>query len=154
MDDGRAFLAAIRKGWRWREGRLWFSKMWEEEDTRASYTPSEITRRVLHSSMNEVLDFLNFTTEIGEQYEGGWLPTLDLDLKVDNKYYEKPTTTEVTVQARSAMNENIKIKILANDLRRILSNMHEGLDPGVLGEVVHNYVQKLLNSGVKIEKVA
>ena len=32
MDDIRIFLPAIRKGWRWREGRVVFSKVWERED--------------------------------------------------------------------------------------------------------------------------
>ena len=39
----------------------------------------------------------------------------------------KPTTSKVTVQERSAMEEVVKAKILSNDLTRRLFNTMEGL---------------------------
>ena len=36
VDDIRAFLKAIRKGWRWSEGTLCYYKAWEEEDRNKS----------------------------------------------------------------------------------------------------------------------
>ena len=56
--------------------------------------------------MQKVLPFLRFTTEVGEEFEEGWLPTLDVSLKVDERgqvrwrFYEKPTASRVTVQSR------------------------------------------------------
>ena len=35
--------------------------------------------------MNQLEDYLTFTAEIGEEY-GGWLPTLDMELKVNKDY--------------------------------------------------------------------
>ena len=32
MDDGRNVLAPFRPGWRWMNGRLEYTKRWEEED--------------------------------------------------------------------------------------------------------------------------
>ena len=80
---------------------------WEVED--AGVGLKEVTKRVVNKSMQEVLPFLNITTEIGEDFEDGWLPTLDISLKVDEreqvlwKIYEKPTASKVTVQSRSVM---------------------------------------------------
>ena len=77
-------------------------KVWEEEDDDKS--PEKVTKAALSSSMQEVLPFLRFTTEVGEEFEEGWLPTLDVSLKVDERgqvrwrFYEKPTTAETTVQ--------------------------------------------------------
>ena len=63
----------------------------------------------------------------------GWLPTLDTSLKVgsDNKikyrFYEKETCSQKTVQRRTAMEENVKLKIVSNDLVRRLCNSMEEL---------------------------
>ena len=73
--------------------------------------------------MQGVEKFLTFTAETGEDpgFEG-WLPTLDTNIMVTKnnlvkyKYFEKPTTTQVTIQKKSVMAENCKIQILANDL--------------------------------------
>ena len=47
-----------------------------------------ITKRVLMKSMEDVEDYLRFTGETGEDFKGGWLPTLDTNLKMtrDNTY--------------------------------------------------------------------
>ena len=81
--------------------------------------------------MQDVFKFLRFTTETEEDFPENWLPTLDLELKVEenkvlHRYYEKPTTTRLTVQLRSAMEERNKMQILSNDLvRRLLNSMEE-----------------------------
>ena len=78
--------------------------------------------------MDGIMSYLKFTVESGEEFKGGWLPTLDTNLRVgdDNiiqfKFYEKETSTKKTVQRSSAMEENSKIKILSNDLVRRLAN--------------------------------
>ena len=38
--------------------------------------------------MNGVEDFLDFTVESGEQFNDGWLPTLDTALRVGAKNYQ------------------------------------------------------------------
>ena len=121
MDDIRCLLPPIRAGWRWVAGGMQYCKKWELEDTKLSST--EVTRRALGASMNEVTQYLSFTTEVGEEFEGGWLPTLDTSLKVTEnnkvafKFFEKETTSNRTVQANTAMGENAKIKIVSNAKR-------------------------------------
>ena len=93
--------------------------------------------------MQNVLTFLNFTTETEEDFTSEWLPTLDLELKVVNnkvvhRYYEKPTIANVTVQQRSVMDEKVKHKIL---------NFMEDLGNEEKRKVIDKYGQKLLNSG-------
>ena len=121
MDDGRIMAHPVRKGWRWEEGRIRYRKEWFDEDKDLSKI--EVTRRLIHGSMQGVVDFLKFTTETEEEFKDGWLPTLDLGLqvrgnKVWHRFYEKPTTSKVTVQERSAMESMVKSKILSNDLTR------------------------------------
>ena len=78
-NDGRTFLPPIRPGWRISEGRLQFSLRWKYEDETLS--PTEITRRVIAGSLRGVEKFLKFTTETCEDFETGWLPTLDTSLQ-------------------------------------------------------------------------
>ena len=133
MDDGRAFLHPLLHGWRWVGGvGLKFSLTWQQED--ATLSPTEVIKRALLGSMEGVEPYLKFTVESGEDPGfNGWLPTLDLNIMVTNnnqvryKYYEKPTTTEVTVQKNTAMAENPKIQILANDLVRRFKNTSQEL---------------------------
>ena len=47
--------------------------------------------------------------------------------KIEFKFFEKETTKKNTVQKKSAMEENSKMKILSNDLIRRLSNTMEEL---------------------------
>ena len=63
------------------------------------------------------------------------------------KYYEKPTTTEVTVQKNTAMAENPKIQILSNDLVRRFKNTSPELGREQYSIIIDGYAQKLINSG-------
>ena len=115
----------------------------------------EITRKVIEGSMQEVMKLLRFTTEIGEG-EGMWLPTLDLQIRVEvtNKisylYYEKPTTTNVMVQKKTALDENSKHQSLSNDLIRRLGNTDENQGAEVMAKVIDNFGVKVLTSGYNI----
>ena len=157
MDDGRAILYAIKAGWRWAEGELKFCRRWELEDQ--ELTPTERTRRVLHGTMMGIEDFLNFTMETGEDFSSGWLATLDTDLRMgDNNqvlynFYEKPMSSNMCINKDSGMDENSKMKILANDLVRRLLNTSESLGMENRIKVVDDYSQKLLNSGYRREQV-
>ena len=150
MDDGRAFLAPIRPGWRWEGGELRYTKRWMQEDELLEKV--EITRRVLHNSMQEVLPSLSFTTEVGEG-DGKWLATLDTEIRVEMnnlisyRQYEKPTTTNTVLMKRSALEENAKVQILSNELARRLGNTDERQDRKTVGGVVDKFCQKLLTSG-------
>ena len=85
-----------------------------------------------------------------------WLPTLDLQIRVEvtNKisylYYEKPTTTNVMVQKKTALDENSKHQILSNDLIRRLGNTDENQGAEVMAKVIDNFGVKVLTSGYNI----
>ena len=157
MDDARGVLPPIRAGWRWEGGKLAFTKRWEEEDSTIS--GEQRTKNILMETMKGVEKYLSFTVESGEDFEGGWLPTLDTNLKVgsDNqiqfKFYEKSTCSKKTVQKDSAMEENAKIQTVSNDLVRRLCNTGESLGAREQCKVVDDYGQKLANSGYSLEQV-
>ena len=139
------------------KGGLRYCKKWELEDKELS--PTEITRRVLHATMDDIEYFLNFTMETANDFPNGWLPTLDTELKVTKKNrveyraFEKPVSSNVGVQMLSAMDENSKMKTLANDLTRMLLNTSETLGMEEKVKVVDRYSQKMFNSGFGLEQV-
>ena len=156
MDDGRIFLHPLKRGWRWMDGRLRFCQRWEMEDGGKSLL--EVTRDALASSMKGVASYLSFTYESGEDYPDGWLPSLDTSIKVNPcnqilyRYYEKPTTTNITIRNSTAMAENPKIQSLSNDMVRRLLNTKEELPGQYRAEVVDSYGVKLLTSGYPLEQ--
>ena len=157
MDDGRKFLHPIRKGWRWEGGSLQYSRGWEVEDMNKS--PLDVTIAVLRDSVKGVLSYLSFTFESGQDFDDGWLPTLDTSLRVGGnncvefKYYEKPTTANFSIHAASAMAENPKVQCLSNDVVRRLMNTMDELPGYRRAEVVDGYGIKLLTSGYSREQV-
>ena len=84
------------------------------------------------------------------------LNTLDIQIRVEEsnitsyKYFEKPTATNVMVQKRSALDENSKSQILANDLIRRLGNTDTRQPRSVLENVVDQFGRKLMTSGYSL----
>ena len=157
MDDGRTAMPPFKPGWRMVDKELKFKLRWEKEDQELS--PLEITKRVIGGTLEGVEEFLEFTVETGEDFEDMWLPTLDVSLFVDrsnkvlHRFFEKPTSSNITVQRRTAMAEDAKVQIVSNDLIRRLLNNSEELGEGARVKVVDDYAQKLTNSGYRGEQL-
>ena len=62
-------------------------------------------------------------------------------------------SSNMVVQKSSAMDENSKMKILANDLTRRLLNTSESLGMNAKVKAVDMYSQKLTNSGYRVDQV-
>ena len=79
-------------------GRIKFCKRWEKEDEVLSGL--EITKRILEGTMGGLEDYLKFTMETEDDFDNGWLPTLDTEIKVtprniiEYRFFEKPTKTQ------------------------------------------------------------
>ena len=157
MDDCRTLLHPIKHGWRVVDDGLVFCEQWKIEDGHLSGL--EVTTRVLAKTMEGIETFLSFTMETGADFAGGWLPTLDTNLIVNSanqvqfKYFEKPTTTNRTLQKNSAMGENAKIQSLSQDMVRRLMNTSEMLGAEVINGIIDTYAQKLTNSGFGMGQV-
>ena len=119
MDDGRALIHPIRPGWRFKDGQVLFCKAWEAEDQQLTTTCR--TMRVLEGTMKDLLPGLEMTMETNEDFDGKWLPTLDVSLAISGrnklmfKHFEKPTCSNLTMQNRSAIEHNTKMRIMANE---------------------------------------
>ena len=135
--DGRLALYPVRAGWRWYRGGLWYRRDWERADQDISGI--ERTKQMVYGAMQGLTDCLSFTVETEEDFHDGWLPTLDLKLKVDEanqviySFFEKPTGSDKCLQADTGLNQNCLIRSLSYEVMRRLANMSthstEVLDP-------------------------
>ena len=153
MDDIRLWLFSVRLGWRWCEGQLCFCRDWRIEEKKMGMTGLEKTIQVLKDMMNSITSFLKLTMESEIDF-GGTLPSLDLTLwvrDVDNKtlyaFYEKPMVTNMMIQRRSAMPENMLMSTLNMEMYRRMTNTSEMVNMEKRLDIVDRYGQKLTNSG-------
>ena len=108
--------------------------------------------------MNSILTFLNLTMEIGDDFNDQKLPTLDLKIwiqpggwKVIFEHYEKPMKSNLVVQRRSALSENVKVASLTQEVVRVLLNCSEDLDDAKRVDHLNDLSVKLKTSGYNTE---
>ena len=108
-------------------------------------TTTQRTRRIIEGTMRNTMKGLEMTMETKEDFGGEWLPTLDVSLAItpENrlkfKHYEKPTCSNLTVQKKSAMEQNVKVGILSNEVVRRMLNIDAETGPEIRLEVIDNF---------------
>ena len=157
MDDGRTLIHPIRPGWRFcMDGRLKFCKKWEEMDLGISTT--ERTKRVLEGTMQGLMEGLVMTMETKDDFCGEWLPTLDVKIAISatNRlkftHFEKPTCSNLTLQMRSAMEQNTKMSILGNEVMRRMMNIGGDVGDEVRRMTIDDFAVKIITSGYGVEQ--
>ena len=157
VDDARNFLYPLRPGWRWEQDELWFSREWEQEDQLLS--PIERTKRAVFGSMQGIVKCLAFTVETEEDFQDGWLPTLDFKLRVNSNnvieyaFFEKPMASNQCLQTDTALNQNCMIRSLSNEVIRRLDAFNETVSHRMRIEALDIFCQKMLNSGHKVATI-
>ena len=104
----------VRLGWRWENDKLVFRSAWRKEERDRGMTGLQKTLEVIKGMMNSVCNFLTLTMESEDDFAGE-LPTLDITIWVDAnnktmfKFFQKPMCSNLVLQRRSAMPENMRI---------------------------------------------
>ena len=89
---------------------------------------------------------------------GGWLPTLDLELRImdDNtvlyQYFEKSMIPNMVLHRRSAMPESTRRATLNQELVRRMVNTSEMVGDEKRVEIVDKYAEKLMNSEYPLDQ--
>ena len=114
---------------------------------------------MLEQSMKGLTGCLQFTVESGSDFSDSWLPTLDMSLYIDNnnmilyRFYEKPTTSDVCLQADTALSQNTIVQSLVEDVKRRMLNTSELVGDSVRCKILDKFAQKMLNSGHDMKSV-
>ena len=72
VDDVRILMRKLRRGCRWQDGRIIWSKADEARDNLEGVTEVQVTHQVPKNIMNEVVPGLTFTTEKEEDFDSKW----------------------------------------------------------------------------------
>ena len=155
MDDIRAFLKALREGWRWVDGSLCHTKEWELEDKASGKSSSRRSAEVLIAMMNDIFPFLRFTIELGEDFPDGKLPSLDTKVWVLNawtilfEFFEKTMASNLMVEAGSALSLEVKLATLSEEVTRRLRNTSLEVNHSSRMEILEKACTKMMTSGHK-----
>ena len=153
MDDIRAFLKALREGWRWSDGELCYKESWETEDRMSGVSAARRSANILVGMMNDIFPFLSFTIELGEDFPDGKLPSLDTKVWVMDgwrilyEFFEKTMATNLMVEAGSALSKEVKLATLAEEISRRLRTTSLELEQSCRLEILERACVKMKTSG-------
>ena len=158
MDDIRAFLHAIRAGWRMWEGRLCYSEEWRILDLKDGKSSTRRTAEILLSIMNQIIPSLQFTMEIGEDFIDMKLPTLDVKIwivngRIEYDFFEKPMSSNMVLHAKTAQSDKNKFSSLTQEVVRRLLHTSRTLPSSHRMENLERFCQKMANSGHKMSYI-
>jgi hypothetical protein len=108
---------------------------------------------VIREIGNTLSDFIELTSDSPSQNQGGWMPILDLQCKVDesgliiHKYYEKPMNTKFCMLSQSAVSTRTKFTTLVQDRVRRLQNYNERESAGDRRQIFQDYLLKMRRRG-------
>ena len=111
------------------------------------------TARVLRDVANSICEFTTFKTDCPSANASGWMPLLDIQIKVqpDNsiswKFYEKEVTSSFTILNSSAMPKKVKRMSLIQEGLRRLRNTCPELVQTLKKELMEGLAEKMMVSG-------
>ena len=152
IDDLRILLAPINPGWTWTNRRWVYNKDMNDDRSADQRTKEEILK-----TLNEVITTLKFTVETQEEYESGYMPTLDTQTRVGKnrkisfKYYSKPMASNLVIQLGTALSQQTIFSSLRQDLCRRLGNTGTMEGSEVKLSIIESFIQQMRNSGHKFQ---
>ena len=154
VDDVRQFTLAINKGWRWNSSlyKFEFSQKWLKLDLENQIPDDKRTAEVLVQAMNDVMPFLEFTSECQSDFPDNRLPTLDCNLFVSNgrilhTFFEKSMRCNKSIDAKSALPALTIRSSLRQEIVRRMINLHLDLPHEEKLKVLDQFYDKLRLSG-------
>ena len=139
--------------WRWKNYVHCHTKEWEQDDKTSGKSASRRSAEAMVGMMNSVYEFLNFTTELGEDFANGALPSLDTEIwvlegwKVLFRFFEKTMATNLMVEAGSALSREVKMSTLSEEVTRRLRNTSQDLESSQRMEILEKACVKMRTSG-------
>ena len=132
---------------------MWFCEEWHSEDLMDGKSACRRTADALLGSMNDVFHFLVFTMEIHEDFDDQRLPTLDTRIWVEAgrlihfEFYQKPMSSNLVLQADTALSNAVKISSLKEEVVRRLKYTSMRLDHSRRMDTLEDLCQRMRNSG-------
>ena len=115
--------------------------------SKADFQPYESTSK----GLNRV--DMKFTVETADDFETGFLPTLDMQIRMLSngeiiyKFYEKPMANQLCILESAAMAQEAKASILVQEVCRRLLNTSELIDQSTRDSILTEFDLKMERSG-------
>ena len=148
VDDLRIFCYPIKRGWRWTEQGWKFDLHYKDVRDEETRTQEEVCK-----SLNSLMNFLSFTAETQKDFSNKMLPTLDVQIRVEEngklffKHFSKPTNNNITIQRGTALSQEIIFSSLRQELIRRLKNTCMEASSNERVSIVEDFIQIMINSG-------
>ncbi len=150
VDDTKQGVKRIKKGTRFGNGTLTWSKEKEEED---KDIPDDVfTFSILQEIANTISPTLKVTFETPSQYPNGKLPLLDTQIWVEDnmikhEYFEKKMTSKYVIMASSAHPERMKRAVLVEEGMRRMRNFSPDAPWSMIIPHMEKFAWKMMISG-------
>ena len=115
--------------------------------------PADVrTAKIFKEVSNSICDFLQVTSDCPSQHESGYLPVLDIQVKVNNnrivhKFYKKKISSKRVILANSALPKNVKRASLTEGAIRRLRYTDRTLPWQEVADILSEYNNELRLSG-------
>ena len=162
VDDVNVVNEMLQLGSRWRNDGVEWSEEWRQEDVRLQMSREAVTMGVLREAADSILEWLEFTSDLPENYESGKVPMLDLEVWVQHpleneegleadllvwKFFEKPVMTKKVIRSSTAFTWRNTIVTLSMEVFRRLRNTSRQLTSTARAAILCTFVDKMRNSG-------
>ena len=150
IDDIRIYAYPVRIGWFWQDNG------WKYDPSiRDDRTPLKRTCDELQKSFNSIFEFLRLTTECQDDFENKYLPTLDVETRIEMdgyikyKFFSKPMKNNMVIQNGTGLSQDIVFSSLRQEVIRRLSNTCERVASDEKIGLLEDFTQLMINSGHK-----
>ena len=151
VDDQTIVTKAFPPGTRLIDGRLVIVEDQIEADLNV---PADLrTATIFQTISNSICDFLQVTIDCPSQHESGFMPVLDIQIKIGpnnkiiHKFYKKPISTKKVILATSALPSNVKRASLTEGALRRLRYTDRSLPWNEVADILSEYSNELRLSG-------
>ena len=150
IDDGNIICSIMPPGSRLVNGKIVVVE--EEVEVDMQIPGDERTAKIFLEIGNSVSDFIQLTADYPSKHENGWMPLLDIQVRVRNnqvehKFYKKEVSNPLLMLANSAMPMKIKRNSLAQEGIRRLRNTSRHLPWEMKADILSDFSHKLMLSG-------
>ena len=150
VDDQNIITLALPLGARFVNNEIIIDEALIETDR--EIPADQRTAKIFKEISNSIYNFMQVTTDCPSQHESGYLPVLDIQVKIQNnkivhKFYKKPISSNKVIMAKSALPTNVKRASLTEGVIRRLRYTDRSLPWSEVTEILSEYSNELRLSG-------
>jgi hypothetical protein len=151
VDDTNLAMEELEPGCRLVDGKVVVVE--EEVEADRAIPGDRRTARVIQDIANSICETINMTIDCPSNHESGWMPLLDLQVRVaednslDYKFYSKKVANPLLLMATSALPDRVKRNSLVQQAMTRLRNTRRTLLWDTVADILTEFCLRLKWSG-------